>query len=111
MSATMMVDSRLLRVERLVRDNPARHRDGCTPTVSVPRAEARVPTRSRLAYRCTRAHAGARQEYAAEERPPLQLRSLDSVALVGLKQVRERSEKIRVESPSQSRQYRIRFQR
>jgi len=27
----MTVDSRLLRVERLVRDNPARHRDGCTP--------------------------------------------------------------------------------
>ena len=81
-------------------------------TVSVPRVEARVPTHSRLACRGVRSHAPARaQEYAAEDRPPLQLRSLDSIALVALKQVRERSEKIRVESPSHSRRYRIRFER
>ena len=39
-------------------------------------------------------------EIAAEDRPPLQLRSRDRIALVALKQVRERSVKIRVESPT-----------
>jgi len=37
--------------------------------------------------------------------------TIDSIALVALKQVRERSEKIRVESPAYPRRYRIRFQR
>ena len=39
--------------------------------------------------------------YAAEDRPPLQLRSLDSIALVtALKQVRERSEKFASKAPA-----------